>query len=405
MFKSLLRFLGVFVLTVLLQLSQFLLRDIKDVQAIMTGGAESIPTLKLMAIGITILFGLALIFIDYIRDYKFSLHFFFLTYLGFLSAFAYGDFTQLTAAQSSFFYIGISSIFTLIPILIWGLSNQIFHFRSAALLYPLMLLLAGFTPLIINPNLLSLIKGSSLSELCKSSGLLVMIGYLVFWGLNHLSNEDEKKEYSCNWGYGIAFLCFLIGLAASKDLIEIPYKSVVKTQFPQISSYVTFMKQNALQTGSLKLCGSLIGFVLGLFLCYSGSKLWRWFGAGVTALALVVGGSFFMTLLQAENIQKVFSQLSWQYLLFILFLAILSGLKELPYFAFSERWRFTAKLGMEIICLPLITHYLMVIPNLVMISTGNITEALPYYAATFGVVLVLSLYGAIYCGKVLKSEP
>jgi len=318
-----------------------------------------------------------------------------------------------------------------VSVCFWGFANQITTVEEAEGFYPLFGLGANVALIfsgqavkyfsMVRANLPPGVDGWGVS-LKGMMGMVVIGGILIcglYWALQRfvvpklpgLRESKKKKKAKMSVGESFAFLAaspyirdlatLVVAYGISINLVEVTWKSKLKSQFPNPNEYSAFMGNFSTATGIVTFSMMILA-----------KQIFARFGWGVAALVtpsmLLVTGLIFFALVLGSDIlaptlagwgltplyaavlvgaaQNIFSKGS-KYALF-------DPCKEMAYIPLDDEVKVKGKAAIDVICNPLGKSGGALIQQFMIIGFGSLAASTPYLGAILMVIVLMWIRAA-----------
>ncbi|MFN4174622.1 MAG: hypothetical protein ACK4HV_05925, partial [Parachlamydiaceae bacterium] len=245
-----------------------------------------------------------------------------------------------------FFYIWASLSISLTIVMIWGLANQIYPLKTAAIQYPIF----GLMYYSLFNSFPKEILYNSLNSQAGILGFAAVASLLIFFisfALNRMHSDKRGEDKFVPIGYWVA-LGFLI--AATKMAVVIPEGGIklwARSYLNSAHAASEFMLQFSITKANWTLAAGFASIIMGYILYVKGFKALRAMVALVIAGMLLSGLSFYY-MLQCGHISKetmIESLVSLP--IMIGFFTAFKIFKEFLFFNIESNHRFSAKLAFD----------------------------------------------------------
>ncbi len=419
--QNLSMFFGISFMLIFALSGMLILRDIRDVLLIQSFESNSfVAILKFIQIPITILLGIGAVFLTRNGKIKRAFHLFFpiniLFSLLMLALFYFkGIFLQPSSASSAtifnkilastfYFWVGFSNLFTIV--LIWGFANQHYTFKRASYQYPLIALIASFSSGIYINYLMGFIFEKKLYYLIfLASAIIYAVVYIIYFLLRevHLRKKDVLKKPSLK--YLIALIAIVFFLSLAKYFPQLPFKHLLKLKAPQAKDYLMIMGSFSIKQAVYSVFTLLLGVLLGLWMYIKGSKLLAKIG-GVLIIIITILGLYVFKMPAKEatiDIKSAYSLMSYGMLMSFVAL-FLYLIKELCYFRFPLKNRFSAKILVDLIFVSIAMPLSTSISALVIVMKGSILASNNIYIGIFFISMLICFVALYWINKEQKNN-
>ncbi|XP_042518093.1 ADP,ATP carrier protein 1, chloroplastic-like [Macadamia integrifolia] len=314
-----------------------------------------------------------------------------------------------------------------VSLLFWGYANQITTVDEASQFYPLFglganvaLVFSGRTVKYfsnLRKNFGPGVDGWAIS-LKGMMSIVVALGLLIcgiYWGMNRYIKTEggrKKKKEKTKMGTmeSMKFLLssryirdlatLVVAYGISINLVEITWKSKLKSQFPTPNEYSAFM-------GDFSSCTGVATFTMMLLSRF----IFRKFGWGVAAaitptVLLVTGIAFFSLILFSDPLGPVFGNLGLTPLLAAVYVGAVQNIfsksakyslfdpcKEMAYIPLDEETKVKGKAAIDVVCNPLGKSGGALIQQFLILTFGSLSNSTPYLGGIL-LVIVLAWLGA-----------
>jgi len=227
--------------------------------------------------------------------------------------------------------------------MIWGYANQKYSFKTAALLYPVLIITLSFFHIV----------PTSLSTFVQQPGVLLALATLasslipiLCWGFDKFGQITPDTKKRSTWSYCIALVLFAFALVLITKFFDHRLTPLLKSVYSTKSEYVAI--RGSLLFASLS-AGILYSIIFGLgfgTLLYLRGPKYYWV-AGVTmlsTLAITIG-----VIINGVSVNSFNTQIYGYIALGAIVPLILSFLKEFAYFGIEKKSRFAVKLTTDFI--------------------------------------------------------
>ncbi|XP_043691464.1 ADP,ATP carrier protein 1, chloroplastic-like [Telopea speciosissima] len=309
-----------------------------------------------------------------------------------------------------------------VSLLFWGYANQITNVDEASQFYPLFglganvaLVFSGRTVKYfsnLRKNFGPGVDGWAVS-LKGMMSIVVALGLLIcgiYWGMNRYIKTEggrKKKQEKTKMGTmeSMKFLLssryirdlatLVVAYGISINLVEITWKSKLKSQFPTPNEYSSFM-------GDFSSCTGIATFTMMLLSRF----IFRKFGWGVAAaitptILLVTGIAFFSLILFSDPLGPLFGKLGLTPLLAAVYIGAVQNIfsksakyslfdpcKEMAYIPLDEETKVKGKAAIDVVCNPLGKSGGALIQQFLILTFGSLSNSTPYLG---GILLVIVL--------------
>ena len=287
-------------------------------------------------------------------------------------------------------------------VLFYGYTNELFNFKKASKYYPLfgvfaLILNTFLTPIIIKfiQQTVPLLTTFSLYWYYIQGCVIIFFIITSFLAYSYLFNKSkntskkDENESKMGWGYASA-----IGvLAGFSGLIILISKTVWKyndgLEFPSPSQYTHHLSS----IGAFSSIATLISLGVLIFMSFcleeKLGKAWKNFYYAISLITVILGLTFFCFTLFDNLFCKTFlhtiTVVSAAYHLLITSIAypVILSLKEVAIIAIEKKYRFTAKLIIDLFFVKGFIFFGHLILWALVQFLGSITLAFPYLAIVF----------------------
>ncbi|NGX49768.1 MAG: hypothetical protein K940chlam5_01372 [Candidatus Anoxychlamydiales bacterium] len=419
--QNLSMFFGISFMLIFALSGMLILRDIRDVLLIQSFESNSfVAILRLIQIPITILLGVGAFFLTRNGKIKRAFHLFFpiniLFSLLMLALFSFKGISLHSSLASSvtmfnkilastfYFWVGFSNLFTIV--LIWGFANQHYTFKRASYQYPLIALLATFSSGIYIKYLMGFIFEKKLYYLIfLASAIIYAVVYIIYFLLRevHLRKKDVLKKPSLK--YLIALITIVFFLSIAKYFPQLPFKHLLKLKAPQAKDYIMIMGAFSIKQAIYSMFTLLLGVLLGLWMYIKGSKLLAKIG-GVLIIVTTILGLYVFKMPAREatiDIKSAYSLMPYGMLMSFVAL-FLYLIKELCYFRFPLKNRFSAKILVDLIFVSIAIPLSTYISTLVIVMKGSILGGLNAFMGLFFISMLIVFIALYWINKEQKNN-
>ncbi len=277
--------------------------------------------------------------------------------------------------------------FSLYSLFIWGFINRLISLSEGVKYYiPLAFVLGIFGAVVSNLGLM-LIGASKwpLMAMVIPAILLMVCSFFTFsWSWKRLPDSLIHPQESSVSQTRFPFLSaayLLTGSAMIKSLLDILFKSQVRTQFPNPTDYLHFMGNYSMSIGAATIAISIIWAVLGTWLILK--KGWRT-TALYASLSILVGGIIFLSLSLSWLGQGVFNGLLVGTASTLFF-----PLVQILYLYLPYQHRFKTKIVTEMIALPIMKAVPSLTAQGLLVAFGSIAAIALYLKILVPILMVL----------------
>lgn len=300
---------------------------------------------------------------------------------------AFGIFQFLMYIVLSIFKFSLYSLF------IWGFMNRLTCVSDGVKYYIPVGLVLGIVPAIVS-NLAFMIIGVSTWSLIAMiiPAIVFMISSLFTfnWSWKRLPDSliQPQESYASQPRFRFLSAAYLLaGSSMIKSILDILFKSQIKTQFPNGEGYQHFMGNYSMSVGSATIAISIIWTILGAWLILK--KGWRT-TALYASLSILAGGTIFLSFTSSWLGQGVFNGL-----LVGTATALFFPLLQMLYLYLPYHSRFKTKIMTEMIALPLMNALPSLTIQGLLFAFGSIA-AIALYLKILVPILIGLLIAASY---------
>lgn len=314
-----------------------------------------------------------------------------------------------------------TAVFALI---LWGFANDIINVEEAKRFYPLLgvganigLLFAGPIVMFFSHSPSSLSNNDTISNTLNSlmtcimfAGGLLLLTY--YWMqkrvlVDPISLIAKNKKLSLgfresishllksNYLRSIAILVFCYGV--SINLIEVTWKEQVKSQYPNINDYMSFMGLFSIFTGVITIFMML--FIGGNLLRKKG---WNFTALCTPIMILVTGGFFFIFVIFQSSLTPALAVLGLSPIMLAVVFGMIQNIlsksakyslfdptKEMTYIPLDDESKVKGKAAIDMIGGRLGKSGGSLLQQVLFVSLGPLSQITPYIAVIlFGMILV-----------------
>ncbi len=395
--RNIFLFLGIGLMLFFATLSYTVLRDVQSTIAIQKLSIVAIPKIKTASVPVFLLFG----FLFFFLCRKGKIHRGFLLFFP-LNIIIWGGLFFLKESNGLWMYwtysIWSSVSMSLSLILIWGLANQEFTFKKAAIQYPLLGLIFSSSGAFFGGNLIGLLASQDLFSKIYPMSLWIGVGanlliFVIYLILKHYPYDGKEQGGRVNWGYWVALGILLIGIKVSALFMQITFKDGVKKVFTNTSSYMEFMGKFSMMSGWITIGLGVLAIGLGVLLFFRGAQAF-FKVVGAVLVGIIVFGLFTFFTINVDT-----SALT--YALFSGSIGICLSLRELAFFGIQREGRFTAKIVLDLIFGCLAAGFGAALVQLPLLILGTIDRNIN--AAIFMFVMIVCILALYRLHRDLKS--
>ncbi len=293
----------------------------------------------------------------------------------------------------SLMYIVLNLLsFNLFALLIWGFINRLVTSSEGMKYYIPLALVLGLAGAVITNLGLMLMGASSwpLMAIVIPAIVLMACSLVIFnWSWQRLPDSlthPEKPSPASHTRFPFLSGAYLLaGCVMVKSLLDILFKSQLRTQFPDPTSYSKFMGYYSISVGSSTLVISIIWAVLGTWLI--SKKGWKT-TALYASLSVLVGGIVFLSLSVSESVSWL-NQGIFTGLLTGTTNALFFPLIQILYLYMPYQTRLRTKIATEMIALPLMKWIPSLATQGLLIVFGSITAITLYLKILVPILVVL----------------
>ncbi len=393
-------FFGMFLMLAFSCASYRLLGQVSDILVISKAGAQMIVYLKTLSSPVIIIAGLLLAIATWGKGVDKAFKVLYPLNIFIISAFAWllhiNSFLLDNLYIVGGFYLWTKIFIILSPALIWGFANQEYTFRTAAIQYPILGLLAmKMFPL----GSLLFINIDRDADQVAVVALLSLLVYLVYHWMTRSDSGEREKGASASWVYWAALAALVFGIKFLTFFPEIVFKAKVGEVFARPND---FMQSFCLIRTGLGFFVGLIGVFFGGILYFRGRKSLANIANFFIFAMEIVGIILFYMFLSVTFTEDLFTSTAMGYALFVGLAGVFGLFKELLFFRLEPRIRFSAKVVVDVIVYA-VAAFIVTLTSAGLLSFyGSLNECTNLFFVLFLVGSMLCTYG--YAGIYIDSK-
>jgi len=302
-----------------------------------------------------------------------------------------------------YLWVGFSNIFTIV--LIWGYANQHYTFKKAAYQYPLIGLITFFPVNMYIYYLQRFIFEKKLFyQIFLVSAIIYAIIYIIYIILREVSLKKKDILKKPSFNYLLALIVIVVVFSFAKSLPQMPFKYFLKLKAPQASDYLMIMGSFSVKQAIYSIITFFIGILLGLWMYIKGSKILAKIGGFLIIVITTLGLLVFKMPAKVATIDIKSAHSLMSYGMFVSFsFLFLYLIKELCYFRFPLKNRFSAKILVDMIFLFLTKPLYGSISAFVIVKKGSILAANSIFMYIFFFSMLISFVALYWINKEQKE--
>jgi hypothetical protein len=241
-------------------------------------------------------------------------------------------------------------------VLVWTLAQQRLAFSTAAFLFPLAGLFAGGLSFLLILWQQRLLQTQELDVLAGAFSLAapllsLLLGTLCWRGVMDECGEEVAQASWRPLSFLLAFAALGLCLRFGEQLLGFSFKEEAKPLYNNIDAYIELMGRYSWQVGIATLVVLLLTVPLGVWLRQRRARQMGLAYAGTVVGGFAVGGLTLLSYSQWE--QPSFELVTSSHAVMLGLMKGVLPLREVRFTALPRSTRFGAKMGIDLVCLPL----------------------------------------------------